>query len=241
MNLQNYVDRAFIINLPERTNRKQQAITEMEKQSVTGYEIYTGVKHENGAAGIFITLVTLIEKCYFEGLKSIAVFEDDIKAVNVVYKWFNESFHESIEFDIMYLGCNSHEVHEARTPFSLHPAPFYEKMLLKVHDVYGCHAMIISRSGMFEILKAVYTNAEYVQQTTGSVWQFAKALRFTAPIDVIIQTQVQPLGRCFASYPMLFTQRNGFSDIEKKEMDQTYLERRFIEQTEKLFKTNNKL
>lgn len=250
MNLRHYFDRAYIINLPERTDRRLQAEQEMASQGITGYEFFEAVKHENGAAGIFITLVMLIEKSYYAGLKSMVVFEDDIKAVNSFSEWFKDKVEYMMMppvfvFDILYLGCNSHELHENRTPFEKIGAeqPMIQFDFLKVKDVYGCHAMIISRSGMFEILKAVYQNSWFSNHVfepgkTGSP-RFNKVIEFTMPIDVLIQQKIQPLGRCYASYPLLFSQHNGFSDIEKKEMNQDYIERRFTEQTEKLFKENN--
>jgi hypothetical protein len=47
------------------------------------------------------------------------------------------------------------------------------------------------------------------------------------PIDVMLADNIQRQGKSFCSYPMLATQRNGYSDIDKKEVTYDYIEERF--------------
>ena len=48
------------------------------------------------------------------------------------------------------------------------------------------------------------------------------------PIDNSIVSKLQPLQKCYATYPMLCTQREGFSDIGRTEISwRPFLEGRF--------------
>jgi hypothetical protein len=240
--IKNLIEKTFIINLPERTERLQFAKCELEKQGITDYEVFAATKHQNGSIGIMISMIRLIEQCYFAGYKNFLMVEDDIESVGDFNKWFDYSIQSFIsrgDFDILYLGCNSHELHEPRTPFSQFHYSLYQQLLC-VKDVYGCHAMIWSRQGMYQFLKMVHDKSiqYYSSDHNGSgpkLLMLDKVMNYNKPNDVLIQEIIQPLGRCYASYPMIFTQRSGYSDIEKKEMNQDYIVRRFTQQTQKLF------
>jgi hypothetical protein len=231
--------------LPERTDRLAKAKVELEKQGITNYEVFAATKNENGSIGIMISMIKLIEQCYFASYKNILMVEDDIESVGSFKDWLQdwnvEIFIRSPkQYDIIYLGCNSHELYDNRKPFSPVFNPYISKRFVQVNDVYGCHAMIWSRSGMYQFLKMVHDKSiqYYSSDHNGSgpkLLMLDKVMNYNKPNDVLIQEIIQPLGRCYASYPMIFTQRSGYSDIEKKEMNQDYIVRRFTQQTQKLF------
>lgn len=84
--------------------------------------------------------------------------------------------------------------------------------LLPLTEGYGLHATAFSRAGIKKILE----------------------LGMTKPVDVSLAAKIQTLGNCYACYPLIATQENGYSDIQKKEMDQGYIEQRFYQHVKHL-------
>lgn len=240
--------KTYIINLPDRPERLAQAKQELESHGIKEYEVYPAIKHENGKLGIYLTLYKLIEESYFNEEQFIRIFEDDVRFLkdeeynNPVFGLIDDIQRNAStrDFDIYYMGCNSHDPHEGRTPFapvwSLFPAQANQNAL-RVLDAYGCHAMIISRQGMFKILKAINKKAEiFLLPGKFNSHHLIKELTDTRPIDVLIQQEIQPQGKCYCTNPIIATQRSGYSDIEKKEMNQDYIVDRFNQNVKNLFK-----
>lgn len=74
---------------------------------------------------------------------------------------------------------------------------FYSPNLLPVTRMFSTHAVLYSRKAMEMFLE----------------------LGQLIPLDVRITVPIQQRGKSFCVYPLLCTQRAGFSDIEKKEID----------------------
>lgn len=71
--------------------------------------------------------------------------------------------------------------------------------ILHVHRAYATHAIIYSREAMEIILQLL---SEHV-----------------TAYDIILMNNLQGMGLCYATYPVIATQLPGYSDIEKKFMD----------------------
>lgn len=243
MNVDHYFDMCYIVNLEKRPDRLEKAIRELRGQGINNFEVVKA--HEaigpKANLGIYLSMYQIIEKSYFAGHDRIAFFEDDVMFVSSLEDWIyvNQFILDPFRFHILYLGCNSHELHEERVPFK---KTRFDSLLCAI-DVYACHAMVISREGMFEILKAMTSEAKYgnIIQPGLHETHIVKevGLKYfddsTSPCDVLIQQKIQPMGKCFATYPMIATQRPGYSDIEKKHMEQDYILTRFNQQTDLLF------
>jgi hypothetical protein len=82
----------------------------------------------------------------------------------------------------------------------------YSAHLLRTIRALALHAVAYSRRGMEEIL----------------------SLSPTLPIDLQIADEINTAGGSFVIYPLLCTQKEGFSDIEKKRTSYThYIEDRY--------------
>lgn len=232
--IQDHFDKIYVINLVQNTERLDITKKILEKHGITDIEVFQAIKYEaSGAIGIYHSFYLLIQQAYFSGFQHIAVFEDDIDIVNdQLQAWLqiNFQFVKMLSYDILYLGCNSHEPHEGREPFKKINSRGYCDTLLQVQDVWACHAMVISRNGMYRILQ------EMNKGMTNHLFSFANVLQYDNPLDVLIQQKIQPGGNCYATYPMMVTQRSGYSDIEKKIMNQDYLLTRFQQNTINLMK-----
>ena len=85
--------------------------------------------------------------------------------------------------------------------------------LLKMNQCRSTHAQAYSLEAMKQIVSYEWTGI---------------------PIDQLIEERLQPQGKCFCTYPLLVTQRNGYSDIDKKEVNMHYIEDRFEQHTKHL-------
>ncbi len=70
--------------------------------------------------------------------------------------------------------------------------------IFKICSSYATHAILYSKEGIQRVLEV-----------------FSEEL----PYDVMLMRWIQPTGRSFGIYPMLCTQRTGFSSIENKVID----------------------
>lgn len=234
MNWNSYFDRIYVVNLPERTDRLQQAICEMNKYNIP-FEVFEGFECDNrdGVNGIFLSIYKIIEKCYFNGIENVLIFEDDVLFVNNPQEYFKKIdwslFKYGELYDIFYLGLNTDD--RPLTNVNV-ISDFPKESNYRVVHAYGCHAMCISRKGMFKILKEITLQSFYfVDDFIEHPSQLRKCYSVQEPIDVFIAKKIQPDMKCFCSSTLLATQRNSYSDIEKKEVDQSYIVERFKKDT----------
>jgi len=226
MNWNKIFEKIYVINLPERTDRLQQATEELNGQGIP-FEVFPAIKHNNGRLGIYLTLYMLIEQCFDNDVQTVLIFEDDVKFIANVEAWFcNDSMskfywnnNSMAGIDILYFGCNTHDPND-----NIIPLEYANPGWCKVLNVFSCHAMAFSQFGMKMLLSAVEKDCTYKITEAGVM---EKVIKYHNPIDVLIRDKIQPLGRCYCTNPMLATQRNSYSDIEGKEVNQDYLLERF--------------
>jgi GR25 family glycosyltransferase involved in LPS biosynthesis len=132
-------------------------------------------------------------------LDRILIFEDDVKFQIDPNLVMEKCVHQLKKID-WHLFYMGPNTHR---PFT----EFYEPNLLKVQDAYGLHATAYSKKGMEEILKR----------------------KITGPIDVFFAGHIQTLGKSYCSFPLIATQFPGYSNIQKKHMEQDYIEKKYYQ------------
>lgn len=200
---QNYFDHIFLINLPDRVNKKERALAELGAYGITP-EVYPAIRHEKGALGLFMTMQQLFSREDVQG-KRVLVFEDDVKIVRDPGPIMDKCVAslQGFLWDLFYLGPNTH------LPFGYPVAD----SLLQLFNAYSTHAVAYTGGTMKTMLK----------------WKWEGT-----PVDVMMANLIQPEGNCYCSFPLIATQRNGFSDIENREVAQDYIEERFYKHTQHL-------
>lgn len=165
-----------------------------------------------GQLGLRATMLALFEKCLAEGKSRILVFEDDVQPHHSEY--LTESYlhrtirqMDGIQWDILSLGPNTHQ-----------PLEKVSDSLLVMKKCRGLHATAYSKTGMKNI-----------------VMLLEKYNHTDTHIDMLIEDYMQPAGNCYCTYPLLFTQRNEFSDIKNADVDMSYIVERFQRNTQHLF------
>ncbi len=200
-----YFDEIFLVALPER---KERAEAELKAYYIP-FTVFPAISHQTGAEGLKQTMKLLFQLNKHK--KSILVFEDDILFVqdpNIIMPLCVQQLKKQREWDLFYLGIN---MDNDKNIFS----HFIDKNLLPVEFGFSTHAIAYSRYAMVTIFEA-----------------FRFANFNGVAFDVMIQRIFYPLvekGMAFrfCSYPMIATQADGYSFIEKKDSAYKYIQERF--------------
>lgn len=184
------IDRIVCINLAKRTDRFLPFTEMMENYSVP-FERFSAIEHPNGAEGLKETMIALFEDCIRKKVENVLVFEDDALFVERI-----EIFHDTMNKSIESLPENYLMLFLGGqvTAGIIH---FTSASLIQAAKVFSTHAVIYSLQGMKEILSH----------------------NISAPIDNFYVDQIEPMRRSFMTYPLLATQRSGYSDIGKSEIN----------------------
>lgn len=197
-----FFDHIYLINLKKRTDRLLQAKWELDKYSIP-YEVCEANEREDGRLGIFLSLHRIMKDAFLRQYKNILVFEDDVVFLaNPSEVMPLVLKYLPLDYDILYLGAN---LTKGYIP------SFHSSNLLRLPRGFALHGCAYSAAGIDKMWRLEPTDL---------------------PVDMAIADKIQPDGNCYAAYPMVCTQRPGFSDIEKKETNWKYaLEDRFYERT----------
>jgi GR25 family glycosyltransferase involved in LPS biosynthesis len=202
----------YYINMDSRPDRMMQAQEEFKKldiapERISG-KIFTGTNdpHWNAVHGCTLSHSECLQRAKREN-KNVFIFEDDLKLVNNFEDVISQALDELVNFewDMFYLGANI-----------LKPVYQVDKHLAQLSHgqstvAYGVNVNFI------DFLSSKIPSNKII------------------PIDMIYAELVVPYNNCYISYPMTVIQRDGYSDIEKQDVQyESYLERRFYENLVKM-------
>lgn len=204
-----YFKKIYLINLPERTDKRKVASEELARYNIP-FEIFPAIKDSNGQYGIFLTMQALFKQLP-DNLAPVLCFEDDVKFVRdptattmIMERCVTQL--QDVDWDLFYLGPNTHQ------NFSALLSP----NLLPLREAFARHATAYSHAG--------------IQKVLGLNWDGHS-------LDIRIRGKIQPDGKCYCSWPFLATQRDGYSDIDKKLVSYSYIEERFHTHTKHIPRT----
>lgn len=190
-NWQSYFQKTFVINLAKRTDRKQRMQEIFEEYDIEG-EIFEAVDTPKSPIGLVETTKAIFEYCLNNGCDNILVFEDDCEFVEPP-----EIFHITMEACVNDLKNTNWGIFYLGLQ---HPRPFRNwqtKNLLQVNMAYSTHALAYSKRFM----------------------EFFVDFAVAQPLDNWIVEKFQHYGICYASYPLLATQKANWSDINGEWID----------------------
>jgi GR25 family glycosyltransferase involved in LPS biosynthesis len=187
--------------LPSRTDRLLQIAEELYKWGIP-YELVNATPHEDGAEGLRITVEKIFRDAIAANLKSVLIFEDDAMFVDSC-----GNPNDTMEQVVKQLPPTWQLLYlgaQCTNGFKAKPS----NNLLLLDMAFATHAWAISLDGMREILAA----------------------GLEAPIDNSVVKTVQPKGNTYITYPLLCTQRPGYSDIGRTEINwQPFIEQRYYQ------------
>lgn len=109
MELKDYFDGIYCINLEERIDRWEQAQVEFDKIGITkDVQRWPATKHSDGNLGCTLSHMSLIKHCIKNGYKNVLVFEDDVLFVESDVERLKKSLKDLFEmgnWDLFYIGA----------------------------------------------------------------------------------------------------------------------------------------
>ena len=203
-----YFPHIAIINLKKRTDRLELATKTLDDIGIN-YEVWEATENEQyPCRGLVDSMQRYFRKVLSEGGERCLVFEDDI--VNLFPA--ETVPQRTIEKCIQQLPDDWDLFYLGCNPvFGFEN--FYSENLLPLKIAYATHAVAYSKRAM----------------------EFIIAKEIKEPIDNFIVREFQPTAKCYASYPMIFSQRPDYSDIGKAFTDwRNFLEVRFNAEVKKI-------
>lgn len=189
----NFFDAIYCINLNERKDRLELAYKEFESLGITeGINVISAVKNEIGCRGCLESHILIIKKAKEMGLKNILVLEDDVVFLEKdmdYYKNMIEEVKALPEFHLLYLGANTIQKLSREGDF-----------LLKAKECLTTHAICYNFSIYDKIISDYDNNKIHI-------------------LDAYLRHEIQPMNKSYISNRLCATQRNGYSDIEKKDVN----------------------
>lgn len=179
-----------------------QSVTKELEKFDIKFHTWAATKSEDGRRGLRMTMVELFLYCIDQNLKRVCVFEDDIKIIS-------ENFTELLSDCFEQLPEDFHLFYMGGR--LLKPPTKKSKNILQTSIMYATHAVIYSRFAIEYLLKKMEDQRAY---------------------DTIIVGTIQMKNKCYCSYPLLVSQKQGYSDIEKMKVNyEKYIEETFAKKT----------
>lgn len=208
VNWTEYANKIYLLNLSSRPDRLTQSRTELRRYSIPFERFEATPNKERPREGLKATMKALFTHCVEQDYQRVLVLEDDIKFLVDPNFWLPRCIDQlqKTEWDLFYLGLN---VSEGKGLIKRH-----SENLLLIGEGYSTHAVMYSNEAMRQVL------------------EFPEHER---PIDVLLAWNIQSQGRSFCSYPMIATQRDGWSDIEGQRLSyKSCLEQAFSKEAKKI-------
>lgn len=194
----------ILVSLKEREDRRADTFKEFANAGVPPvFSVWNAVKDPDGRRGLIATMQEIFEARLREPHDTpLLILEDDIKIVQPGYSKKLERVLAQLPADFKLLYLGCNLAGEFTR---------YSDNLLLAKDMYSSHAILYSRAAIEAILPGLKNATAY---------------------DRALATGIQKTGGCYCAFPMLMSQRDGYSDIEKREVRyQRFLENRFAQKT----------
>ena len=208
MKLTDFFEKTYCVNLDRRPDRWSESLDEFNKFNLTSIERVSAVdgktthiqlKNRNtntSEIALVMTNINIIQNAKKEGLKSILILEDDVEftdEVNNISEYFKFL---PEDWDMIYFGGNHN------TNMRVHPPKIINEKVCKLHQTYSTHCVGIKETAYDIILDNL---KDLMKQ-----------------LDVVY-SDLQKRLNVYSFYPMIATQRVGFSDIQDKTVDYKWL------------------
>ena len=201
------IEKIFIINLKERTDRKKQIIEELNKYNITNYEFFEAIKptpreindwnhkflhatrhdlqYQTGCLGCMKSHIKIMNLSLERGYKKILIIEDDAIFNDSLSKLQECTKVINDDYDILYLsGSHTQKNHKIN------------QFIMRVKGTLCTIGYVITENVMKFIVKNI--------------------IGYSREIDHFLAKEVQPIFKCYCITPHLISSASGFSDIQGK-------------------------
>jgi len=202
MKLNEIVEKTYLINMEKRQDRLALSSIQLKNNNIEyevfpaidGSKIYNDTFMNNGQYGNYLSHLGILEKCVEQGIKTIAIFEDDVEFCEGFGSKFEQWFSLIPEnWDMVYLGHNRIAGIDIPTG---HPE------IVKIIGAYAIHAFMLNE-------KAIHAAYEY--------------LKNNKVISDVYYADLQHSMNAYGFSQQLCSQTPDWSDIDGKFVDHRWI------------------
>lgn len=207
MNPFDYFEEIYCINLDHRTDRWKLAQEEFEKLGIKDkVKRFSAIKDDDGRVGIIKSNMEVVKLAKKRNLKNVLVFEDDVKFIfeNKPLENLEKAITQAknVKWKLFYLGANTHS-----------KLIKVNKNLILLKNAFAVHSMAYHHTMYDKFLS--YANKINRIRNQKDI------------LDVYLAQEIQAKHTCLMVNPLLTTQRESYSDIEKRKVNYNFIEERF--------------
>lgn len=205
MDLNNLSKSIYVINLKERTDRKDHIIKQLNEISCNEYNVIDAVdgskienrsRIKNGAFGLLMTYKNIYDDWKNKGGSDILIIEDDCKFVDEFNNHLNTYINNvPKDWDMLYFGAN-HNYHMGQKTQKIND------YCVKTNNSYSAHCVLMKPKVFEELIGMIDTNP--------------------LEVDVLMAT-LQKKYNSYSSHIALTTQIPSYSNIENQPVDNVWL------------------
>lgn len=192
--------KGYYINLKERTIRNQQTKKEM---AFLGFDIkrFEAIRSDDGRIGCSLSHLAILEMAKKNKLPMVLICEDDIliKNKSVFKKHLNCFLKSEDDWDVLLLGGN------VVRPFTV-MSPYY----IKVTHCQTTTGYIVKEHYYDTLIQNIREGIKLLLQYPENHFSYAIDKNWL---------KLQKIDKWYLVFPMCVTQRKGYSDIEKREVN----------------------
>ncbi len=209
-----FFDEIWCINLDHRTDRWEKVQKEFDSVGVL-YRVqrFSAIKHSDGRIGVIKSNLALMKMAKEKNLKNILIFEDDVHFINDSVEILTNALEQigTLKWSAIYLGANTHTKLEIITRS--------KPNILQLKNAFAAHS-IAYNSNVFNIFINKYEGLETIE--------------YNDILDVWLANSIQKKNLCLVLNPIITTQYESYSDIEKRDVNYSFMEDRFKKNTDGL-------
>jgi hypothetical protein len=201
----NCFDKIYCINLNKRTDRWNNAKEQFIKFNLLkNVYRFPAIEKTDGRVGCINSHIEILKDAKLNNYKNILVFEDDFLILNENFiQILNDSYSQlPNDWNLLYLGAN----------VQLNLPKYSENLILLTHG-YATHAIAYNYN-IYDFIISKYDNCEQITDINDC-------------LDVWYSRYIQSKGKSFLIKPLLVTQMNSYSDIQNRDVDYTFIEKRY--------------
>ncbi len=209
-----FFEEIYCINLDHRTDRWEHAQREFESVGVLDrVQRFSALSNKDGRLGLIKSVLVLIKMAKEKGLKNILIFEDDVHFINDTVPTLEKALSQigTLDWWLLYLGANTHE------PLQLITKSKPNILILK--KGFATHSLCYNKK-TYDFFIRKYETLEKVE--------------FEDILDVFMANYFQRKNLCLVTNPIIATQYDSYSDIEKHNVQYGFIEERFKDNTKNI-------
>ena len=201
-----FFNEIYCINLDHRIDRWVHAQKEFEKVGIQDrVKRFTAIKDDDGKVGLIKSNLTILKMAKSKGLDNVLIFEDDVKfIVDDPVKHLKKAISQigKLKWSLFYLGANTHEKLIKIKP-----------NLILMKNAFATHSLAYNKNIYNKVIRQ-FKKIKIIKKQNDI-------------LDVFLAEKIQSKHICLMVNPMLTTQMNDYSDIEKKVVDYSFIEEIF--------------